>query len=377
MLSASKNPVQDFLDQAALQIRRTFFNEAPRAHPVQISGQQDGVITGTIAAVDPENDPIKYRLSKEPVNGEVELRSDGTYTYTPGPDFSGIDGFTVAVTDTGLHINLLNLFRPASTRVTVDVRQGVSNPHGCTTVCVKFTFNYGAGSEMWTPEARDALQATAQLLASHLVVSSPVNLIYDVNAGYLAGALASGSSPTYLTKAFNDNVVQHKIITGVDQNGSTADGHLTFDFSYSWGYGTDVAPYEFSFESAAMHELLHSLGVTTMVGYTTGGYSSFDNFIVSSGGARLIASNGTMNAAYNANLTGGNGGLYFAGPNAVAAYGALVPLFTPGSWQPGASLSHVADSADLMSPNRKLGVRYSLSAVDLGILKDLGYTVAP
>ena len=35
---------------------------------------------------------------------------------------------------------------------------------------------------------------------------------------------------------------------------------------------------------------------------------------------------------YVANLTGGNGGLFFGGPNAVAAFGGPVPLFTPAVW---------------------------------------------
>ncbi|MGI9125005.1 MAG: hypothetical protein ACR2JM_09695, partial [Mycobacterium sp.] len=86
--------------------------------------------------------------------------------------------------------------------------------------------------------------------------------------------------------------------------------------------------------------------------------------------------------AYNTNLTGGNGGLYFSGPNAVAAYGGPVPLYTPNPWNPGSSVSHLDDNTftgtktQMMNAitDTGLGIR-TLSKVELGVLKDIGYTV--
>ena len=98
----------------------------------------------------------------------------------------------------------------------------------------------------------------------------------------------------------------------------------------------------------------------------------------------MIGSDFSWNTAYDANLAGGNGGIFFGGPDAVAAYGALVPLYTPSPWESGSSISHLDDDT-FVGVNRRMmnakvrvsrGIR-DLSALELAILADLGYTVAP
>jgi hypothetical protein len=110
----------------------------------------------------------------------------------------------------------------------------------------------------------------------------------------------------------------------------------------------------------------------------------FDSFLVNSDGTKVIGSDYLWRNAYTPNLTGGNGGLYFGGTDAVAAYGGLVSLYTPGAWESGSSASHLYDRV-FTGSNRKLmnaqvysgqGIR-TLSPVELGILADLGYTIAP
>ena len=174
--------------------------------------------------------------------------------------------------------------------------------------------------------------------------------------------------------------MQQKILTGVDANFESVDGSITWNFAYSWSYDDAVGNDEFDFESTAMHELVHTLGFVSDVSAPGNNlpseyWSVFDSFIVTSDAVHPI-SNGTWNSAYNTNLTGGNGGLYFGGPNAVAAYGGLVPLYTPSSFG-GSSISHLDGLGDVMSPATPPGVAYTLSPVDLGILEDLGYTVTP
>jgi hypothetical protein len=137
-----------------------------------------------------------------------------------------------------------------------------------------------------------------------------------------------------------------------------------------------------------MHELIHTLGFLTYVdqaGSNTGrSWTVFDSYLVTSNGTAVIGSDYSWNTAYNPNLTGGNGGLYFGGSNAVAAYGGLVPLFTPSSWAAGSSLSHL-NNYTFAGANRKLmtsrvslgpGIRV-ISPVEIAILQDLGYNVVP
>jgi len=385
-LSGLLSPIQGLIEGVVLLVRRTLFNQAPSVSPVQLTGQSEGPITGSIGASDPEGDRIVYSLTGDPRYGSVAIDSAGGYTYTPGPDFTGIDTFTVAAADPGFHINLLDLFRPPSTTASVAVRQGVGGGS-----LLQFQFVYGSGSQLWSTAAKRSLASAAAVLASYIVVDSPVVITFDVTGEFnpLSSTLATaGSDFISSDPGFLPTVVQHKIITGVDSNGSTADGEINWNFAQNWATGDSVAYGQYDLESVAMHELTHTLGFlsyTDQPGSNTGtNWTVFDSFLVDSAGTKVIGSNYIWRNAYTPNLTGGNGGLYVGGADAVAAYGGLVPIYTPGSWESGSSVSHLNDRV-FSGANRKLmnaqvfsgrGIRV-LSPVELAILADLGYTIAP
>lgn len=387
-ITALVNTLQGYLEGAALLVRRTFFNEAPVVSAVQlVSSETTGPLNGGVVATDPEHDKLVYKVTEQPHYGTVTIDPNtGSYTYTPNSTFNGIDSFTVAVTDTGTHINLLNWFRSASTSTAVGVYE---QPAG--TDRITFTFNYVNGSQWWSSAARAELAATAIYLSSYFVATHNVDVTYNVTGQYSLGGSTlafAGSDLTSSDAGFYPTVVQNKILTGVDSNGSAADGTITWNFGYPWGLGNSVSSSQYDFESTAMHELLHTFGFISVVdsaGKNTGSnYTTFDSFITTSTGTSVW--NGTtFNTAYNTNLTGGNGGLYFGGTNAVAAYGTGVPLFTPNPWESGSSISHLDDKTfngsaghaeQLMNAasDTGMGVR-TLSAAEIGIMKDLGYTM--
>jgi len=101
-------PISEFLEGALLLVRRTLFNQAPTAEPLQYA--QDSVsVLGTIGAADAEGDPIVYEVIKAPIHGAVEIGEDGDWTYTP-PGFDsrgGTDSFTVKLTNAGSPLNLV------------------------------------------------------------------------------------------------------------------------------------------------------------------------------------------------------------------------------------------------------------------------------
>jgi hypothetical protein len=113
-------PVSDLLQGALLLVRRNLFNQIPTIDPVQIKTTVSGQILGTLGAVDPEGDALTYSLTEAPKLGTVQVSPDGTYTYTPGADFSEGDSFSVAVNDGGFNIlDPLGNWRPAQATVEV------------------------------------------------------------------------------------------------------------------------------------------------------------------------------------------------------------------------------------------------------------------
>lgn len=254
---------------------------------------------------------------------------------------------------------------------------------------ILFDFQYGAGAELWTPDRKAALNSAANTLADYLSAASPVTLTFDVT-GYSTndGTLASAGSSISTASGFNKTTVQRKIQTGFDQNGGTADGTINWNFYHNWDTDDSISAGYYDFKAVAMHELLHAFGFLSLIdsaGNNTQTYwSAFDDFVVNSGGNPVV-SNGTylFDTAYNTNLTGGNGGLYFGGANAVAAFGGLVPLYTPSPWSSGSSVAHL-DTTYFTGANKKLmnhavssgpAIR-TLSAIELGILEDIGYSLA-
>lgn len=385
LLGGALAPVRAFLEGIVLLVRRTFFNDAPTVAPVQLTGQASGTITGTVGAVDPEGDPITYSVTAAPVFGTVTVAPDGSYGYTPGADFAGTDTFTVAATDSGPHLNLFNPLRPAYTLSNVVVTQALSGPR------LRFEFSYAGGAYLWSQEARSALESSATILGSYFVVSTPVTVTYSVTGEWspLSGTLATATSDIVNSRSgFFPTVVQQKINTGFDANGSTPDGQITWNFGSPWAFGNTVDNSQYDFQSVAMHELLHTFGFLSNVtapGTNTGtGWTEFDGFLVTADGTALIGSDYVWKSRYDTNINGGNGGVYFGGPAAVAAYGGPVPLFSPSPWQGGSSLSHLRDGSFYGSNEQLMNARVSrgtglrtLSGVETAILTDLGYTMVP
>lgn len=346
-----------------------------------------GVVAGAVIGSDLDGDVLTYGGSATTEKGSVTVAADGGFTYTPtdtaryaaasasAADADLSDSFSVTVSDA----------HGGTVTVSVTVAVAPMTPH------ISFVFNYGSGAQYWTTAARTAMDAVAGWLSSNIVVTTPVTLTYDVvgasspNTGNLASAFTyfASSSP-----GFYGTIVQAKILTGVDLNGSAADGQISWNFAYPWAFGASVRNNQYDFTSTAIHELLHTLGFLSGIAdpstvSSDRNYTTYDSFITNSAGTKVIGNTYVWNTAYTANLTGSNGGLYFSGANAVAAYGGLVPIYTPSTWSSGSSISHLSDTnpnADdqVMNPYASYGVGARvLSPVEVGILKDLGYTVDP
>lgn len=223
----------------------------------------------------------------------------------------------------------------------------------------------------------------------------------NVNSGMLAsaGPLVSGflNNPT----TNNGAVFKHILNGGVDPIPGFPDGKVQVNFFWNYTLGNgSVAPATYDLLSVLIHELTHALGLlrsiaflegsgqtcesssprpdgTGWFGDTPGEYAAWDTFLRTGNNNAFV--NGSFlyvgNASY---FTGGDGGVFFAGPQAVAAYGTRPPVYAPPSFQCGSSLSHWQSGIGaVMEPSIAAGVaRRTYAAFEIATLRDLGYTNA-
>ncbi|MGM9477963.1 Calx-beta domain-containing protein, partial [Pedobacter sp. GSP4] len=74
-------------------------NVAPVATAPAITTNEDTPVNGTITASDADGDPLTFTITTPPAHGTLVVNANGTYTYTPAPNYNGADTFTVTVSD--------------------------------------------------------------------------------------------------------------------------------------------------------------------------------------------------------------------------------------------------------------------------------------
>ncbi|HID21716.1 MAG TPA: tandem-95 repeat protein, partial [Planctomycetaceae bacterium] len=93
-------------DSATVTIQVEPVNDPPVARPDSYTVDEDTVLAigqtadGLLANdSDVEQDPLTARRVAPPAHGTVTVNPDGTFTYTPNPDFNGTDTFTYQAND--------------------------------------------------------------------------------------------------------------------------------------------------------------------------------------------------------------------------------------------------------------------------------------
>jgi len=75
-------------------------NTAPIVQDGSLTTSEDTTTTGQLRATDVDaNTTLTYTVTSNPVNGEVILNSDGSYSYTPNADYNGSDSFKFKAND--------------------------------------------------------------------------------------------------------------------------------------------------------------------------------------------------------------------------------------------------------------------------------------
>ncbi len=74
-------------------------NKAPAAEDQAGETYKNLPLEGTLKVRDPEGEQLTFQLVRSPKRGNVELRPDGTFAYTPKKNKVGIDSFVYTATD--------------------------------------------------------------------------------------------------------------------------------------------------------------------------------------------------------------------------------------------------------------------------------------
>ena len=74
-------------------------DKAPVAQDVSMETYKNLPNDGALKASDPEGEPLTFTVVRGPKRGSVEVKADGTFTYTPKKNKVGIDSFTYTAAD--------------------------------------------------------------------------------------------------------------------------------------------------------------------------------------------------------------------------------------------------------------------------------------
>lgn len=182
------------------------------------------------------------------------------------------------------------------------------------------------------------------------------------------------------------------------------DGSGLFDFGFAWNYAgqsNSINTNAYDMVTVAIHELGHGLGFLSLADQnglglsstnnTVGNpdlYSGYDRFLQRGNGA--LSSSGLFNTNINSTgygsftgnsntFTNGNNtstGLFFGGKYAREVFfDRAIPLYAPGTYNDGSSVSHVNDSSAVMNPSVTANTVKRFQAYEIAMLMDIGWNV--
>lgn len=74
-------------------------NQSPVAEDFAAETYKNLPVEGKLKVKDPEGETMTFRIVRQPKRGQVEIREDGSFTYTPKKNKVGIDSFVYTATD--------------------------------------------------------------------------------------------------------------------------------------------------------------------------------------------------------------------------------------------------------------------------------------
>ena len=100
-------------------------NDAPAAEDSRLETYKNLPNEGMLSCTDPEGDTLTFTLTRAPKRGEVILREDGSFLYTPKKNKVGTDSFTFTATDSAGNVSkeatvTIDILKPSDERQYTD-----------------------------------------------------------------------------------------------------------------------------------------------------------------------------------------------------------------------------------------------------------------
>ncbi|UKJ76024.1 calcium-binding protein [Azospirillum brasilense] len=165
-------------------------NSAPVVSDQTLAGTEDTVLTGSVGAVDADNDALSYAVTEGPAHGILSLTAGGLFTYTPGANYAGTDLFRITVSDGRGGV--------ATQTVTITLAEVNDAPTSATLTGGRMDEDAPAGTVVGTVQAADPEGGT---LAYSLLDDAGGRFTIDAATGRIAVAegasLDAGAAPAH------------------------------------------------------------------------------------------------------------------------------------------------------------------------------------
>lgn len=248
-------------------------------------------------------------------------------------------------------------------------------------------------------EAKTAFSAAAAIWANTVQSTVPItikacwaSLASSTTLGYSGGGPlhrnftgAKRTATWYMGSLAN-------AMAGKDLSTTSKDMYITYNKNFSWYYGTDGATpsNKHDLMSVVLHEIGHGLNFAGSMDVSSGkGYYGYETEPINPNIYDVKMKNGAgtyltdLGNGTTALATALKSGVWFHGTYAKSANGGnTVKMYTPGTWSPGSSYSHL-DYTTFNDTTNELMV-YAISAgeaihdpgpVARGLLRDLGWNM--
>jgi hypothetical protein len=267
-----------------------------------------------------------------------------------------------------------------------------------------FTVSDASGSSfLASGDPLKAFEAALDIWNAWLPANEHSTIRIEVAWAHLGSSILGSTDSTYHVWRhsnvwYPDTLADY--LAGADLAPTTWDMSMQFSSDFKWYYGAttpDPTAGTYDFESVALHEIAHGMGITGNLGadgsylYKSGQFDPgspwiYDTFVQNAAGVNLTS--GTTTLAQNASYE--TSALYWGGAkgnaaNKAAGYGSRAVLYAPTTFNSGSSVYHLNDATYETSPRTATSgllmehaiagqqIHRAIDPILTGMLEDMGW----